>query len=126
MTITSNFGITRLFVSKEIQVTIKDKSEQNFIMRLKSIRETYLDPKWWITYNWLTRKEARIFLKDKENISDLDALKMLLCSLGQYQRFSKLFNDVFYELQEIIPNFKILNIQKQELAIGDIIITEEI
>ena len=45
MTITSNFEITRLFISKEIQVTIKDKSEQNFIIKLKSIREIYSDPK---------------------------------------------------------------------------------
>ena len=131
MYIEDNYSITRLFIDKTITIIVREEKESATLFRvhliLKPVKELYLDEQWNMAYHLLTRDDYKtlLMLKKDVTITPFQALTILLCDLGKYDKFAKFATILRSELEEIIPDFNI-DYQNQQLKVGDNIITEEI
>lgn len=126
MKINSNYSIARLFVTKEIEITIDDK--QSFIIILRPIKDLFLDKDWNIAYHLWTASGEKLKqllpFKDKEP-TPYDILQIIFFTIGQYDKYRKYY-DIFYKkIQELIPGIQI-DLGHKELQVNGISITEEI
>ena len=131
MFIEDNYSITRLFIEKRIKIIIRESKEGatlfKFYLTLQPIKAIYLDDDWNMAYHLITNSNFKqlFMLKNDLNMTSLEAITIILCDLGKYDKFQK-FADVLREsLTKIISDFQI-DFINQCLKIGDNTITEEI
>jgi len=126
MKIESNYSISRLFITKEIEITIDNK--QSFIIILRPIKDLFLDKDWNIAYHLWTASGEKLQqllpLKDKEP-TPYDILKVIFFTIGQYDKYRKYYDIFFKKIKELIPGIEI-DLGHKEIKVNDISITEEI
>ena len=127
MTLENNFSITRLFVTKDVDIVIKEelKEEKRITIHLRTIRDFYEDNDWNIALNILTKNAMYKVLKTKEKISNFAGLKLILFNLGQYDKFRRLYTILIEQFNKIFIGFQ-TDINTQEIKIQNVTITEEI
>ena len=131
MFLESNYSITRLFLDKTVTIIVREEEKApiswKFNLILKPIKEMFLNDQWNISYHLLTNSDYKnmMLLKKDVNISSFEAIKLLLCDLGKYDKFRLMADALIQSLGEIIPNLEI-DFQNRELKIDNHIITEEI
>lgn len=126
MEIKSNYSLSRLFVTKEINVYIDNKS---FILILRPVKDFYLDSDWNGCYNiWTGSAKARkelLTTLNGESVSSYVLIKKIIFELGAYANFRKLYDTFKEQLEILLPQLKI-DTAKKELIVNGITITEEI
>lgn len=131
MFIEDNYSITRLFVTKTIKIIVREKQDGKTLFKfdliLQPIKELFLNDDWNIAYHLLTNDDyKKLFsLKGELDLQPFEAMTLVLCELGKYDRFAKFADIIRDSLVKILPDFNIDYINKC-LKIGDNTITEEI
>lgn len=126
MEITSNYDITRLFTTKNINVYIDNK--QAFTLIAKPIRDLVEDLDWNSVYHILTMNcfQWKELLQNQIDYSEtLYYIQTLTIQLGGYKQYSKITENIEKYLREIIPGFKI-DRREKTWKINDLLITPEI
>ena len=124
MNITTNYSITQLFATKDIDFYLN--GQYGFFIRVPTTRQLLTDRKFNRGYLFLTSSIDnlnKLFLVKIKNV--FTAVKLCLFNLIQYKEYKDLIQDISYTLKSLIPDLKIDTNQKQ-LKINDVIITEEI
>jgi len=125
MNISSNYSLSRLFITKNIDITVDNKV---FTLILKPIKEMYLDKDWNAVYHiWTASTEnlKKMLPLEKEEPTSYKILTLILFQIGVYDKYRK-FYDIFHnKLLEIIPDLEI-DLGHKELKVNGISITEEI
>lgn len=126
MTITSDYSLTKLFVVKEINISVDSK--YNFKMKVKRIRDFFEDTSWNGVYHlWtLTVSKWKEMLKIELN-SEFDYIKFIIFELGKYRQYADIADSFVKYLQQIFPNIRFEYAKKnQGIYINDLSITSEI
>ena len=124
MNITTNYSITQLFASKDIDFYLN--GQYGFFVRVPTTRQLLTDRKFNRGYLFLTSNIDnlnKLFLIKLKDV--FAAVKLCLFNLIQYKEYKELIQDISYTLRSLIPDLKIDTNQKQ-LKVNDVIITEEI
>ena len=124
MNITSDYSITRLFITKEVRVIVDN---QDFIVKVKTLKDFFIDRDWNAAFHIWTSPVNKLGnslgLKNKSLTDSYDLLHLILFDLGQYSEFRKiytLFNNV---LKDILPQIRI---ESNNITINGISMTREI
>lgn len=129
MKIESNYSITRLFTSKDIDIVCTDDNNKMFKFRVKlrPIKDFYEDEHWNITYHLLANPNYKklLLLKDEIKMSQFESLKFLIFELGAFDKYREFYTILLEQLPLFISGFKIDN-KTRELKINNVTITEEI
>ena len=123
MEITSDYSLTKLFITKEVKIFIDKKFA--FTIKLKTIRDFYLDQDWNAFYNIISMSDES-FSKTiglKETKRSWDLISFFLNELGMYDRFRSI-NDIFQK--EINDLFDNVEWKRPQLLINGISMTNEI
>ena len=124
MNITTNYSITQLFASKDIDFYLD--GQYGFFIRVPTTKQLLTDRKFNRGYLFITSSIDNLnklfFIKLKDVFT---AVKLCLFNLIQYKEYKELIQDISYTLRSLIPDLKIDTNQKQ-LKVNDVIITEEI
>lgn len=124
MNITTNYSITQLFASKDIDFYLD--GQYGFFIRVPTTKQLLTDRKFNRGYLFITSSIDNLnklfFIKLKDVFA---AVKLCLFNLIQYKEYKELIQDISYTLRSLIPDLKIDTNQKQ-LKVNDVIITEEI
>lgn len=125
MEITSNYSITRLFLTKEVEISI-DKIN-SFKLILKPIKDLFSDKDWNVTYHmWAMSAKSlqkALYLNEEQNFTSLQILEILLFDLGKYDKFRNIYTMFKKELEELIPN---IQFKDKHLKVNDVTITDDI
>lgn len=124
MNITTNYSITQLFASKDIDFYLN--GQYGFFVRVPTTKQLLTDRKFNKGYLFITSNIDnlnKLFLVKLKNV--FTAVKLCLFNLIQYKEYKELIQDISYTLKVLIPDLKIDTNQKQ-LKVNDVIITEEI
>lgn len=124
MNITTNYSITQLFATKDIDVYLD--GQYGFFIRVPTTKLLLTDRKFNRGYLFITSSIDnlnKLFLVKIKNV--FTAVKLCLFNLIQYKEYKDLIQDISYTLRTLIPDLKIDTNQKQ-LKVNDVIITEEI
>ena len=126
MKIDSNYSISRLFVTKKVDIILDDKI--SFTIVLKPIKELFLDKDWNMTYHLWTASSNQIkqlfSIKDKE-VTSFIMLQLIFFTIGQFDKYRKYYDMFFNKIHELIPGIEI-DLGHKELKVNDVSITEEI
>jgi len=124
MQITTNYSITRLFISKEIRFLIDNKT--SFILKVPVIRDFYEDEELnGVLFLWTrTVTDAQKFCFKKIN-SGLDVLKLYIFEAVQFKEYNKISLQFRKYLELFIPEIQ-LDFQSHNFVINGLTITEEI
>lgn len=125
MELNSDFSISKLFFSKDINISADG---DNIVLHLKTIREIFTDLEWGRFYSIISQKadESKKNIYTLLKISDSFALlRMILFTLGQYEQFRKFYDIFMYGLNEMFSKVEIDN-AAQTIKIDDVIMTAEI
>lgn len=124
MNITTNYSITQLFASKDIDFYVD--GQYGFFVRVPTTKLLLTDRKFNRGYLFITStidNLNKLFLVKIKNV--FTAVKLCLFNLIQYKEYKDLIQDISYTLRTLIPDLKIDTNQKY-LKVNDVIITEEI
>ncbi len=130
MFIEDNYSITRLFIDKKIKIIVREKQDGatifKFFLTLKPVKDLYTDDNWNIAFQLLTNDNyKKLFMLNDLPLTHFQAITLLICNLGQYDKFASFADLLRTTLTEIISDFNI-DFKQQCLKIGDNTITEEI
>lgn len=123
MTIKDNYSLSRLFITKDINIFVDDKM---FTLKLKTIKDLYTDHTWNSVYHIWTGSIAatqQIFILPIQ--SHWDKITTVLFNLGQYDKYREIYDTFMRYIKELLPGVDI-QISKRFLAVNGITITEEI
>lgn len=127
MDINSDYSITRLFINKEIEVTVIDTYiKLNFKMVLRPVEDFFNDKDWNICYHLITgtsKDFKKVLPFVQEDLSPYNFIRKILFDFGRYDKYKSIYTIIVEQLQKIIPEIKITS---SEFSLGDYIITEEI
>lgn len=125
MEITSDYSITRLFLTKEVHIII-DKN-QNFSIFLKPISELFQNKDWNAFYHMVTMSaeslQKSLFLNNDKNFTSLQIIEILLFDLGRYDKFRKIYTLFLNVLKELIPDYII---KDKHIVVNGVTITDDI
>lgn len=128
MEITSNYSITRSFITKEVKVRIIDNNHvDSFTLLLRPIRDFFLDENWNIAYHLISAPNYKKLLMLKENVelTSLQALYLILFNLGAYDKFRQFYTVLLEQLTIILPEFE-LDKKNKKIKVNNLTITDEI
>lgn len=124
MEINSDYSLTRLFVTKEVRITVDN---QDFILKVKTLRDFYTDRDWNAAFHiWtspVSKLNTSLGLKSQTLTDSYDLLNLILFDLGQYGEFRKIYTLFNTVLIDILPQIKI---EPHNITINDISMTREI
>lgn len=123
MTIKDNYSLSRLFITKEINIFVDDKM---FSLKLKTLKDFYIDNTWNSIYHiWtgsITSTQKMFVVPIK---SHWDKITTVLFNLGQYDKYREIYDTFIRYITELIPGIEI-QISQKLLTVNGITITEEI
>lgn len=123
MTIKDNYSLSRLFITKDINIFVDDKM---FSLKLKTLKDFYIDNTWNSIYHiWtgsITSTQKMFVVPIK---SHWDKITTVLFNLGQYDKYREIYNTFIRYIKELIPGIEI-QISQKLLTVNGITITEEI
>lgn len=124
MEITSDYSLTRLFVTKEVHIIVDGK---DFILKVKTLRDFYEDRDWNAAFHiWtspVSKMNTSLGFKDKTLTDSYDLLNLILFDLGQYGEFRKIYSLFNQVLVDILPQ---VQIEAPNIIINGISMTREI
>lgn len=125
MTITSNYGITKLFSSKDIQVVVDNET---FIIRCKTARDMIEDKTWNSILHFLIMDVAEWEKVLPLNLANsFDYLSTLVFQLGAYKQYNGFAINIRKYLQEILPGLTFdFKSKVNSMKINNLTITSEI
>ena len=125
MIIDSNYSLTRLFVSKDITITI-DKLKK-FTLKVRSAKDLFQDSDWNIFYHTAIESVEKLqkYFPFGKIETQFDFLKLLMLDFGQFDKYKDVYTIFKNQLQIILPEIKI-DIQNKEISVNGITITNEI
>ena len=123
MTIKDNYSLSRLFITKDINIFVDDKM---FSLKLKTLKDFYIDNTWNSIYHiWkgsITSTQKMFVVPIK---SHWDKITTVLFNLGQYDKYREIYDTFIRYIKELIPGIEI-QISQKLLTVNGITITEEI
>lgn len=123
MTIKDNYSLSRLFITKDINIFVDDKM---FSLKLKTLKDFYIDNTWNSIYHiWtgsITSTQKMFVVPIK---SHWDKITTVLFNLGQYDKYREIYDTFIRYIKELIPGIEI-QISQKVLTVNGITITEEI
>ena len=129
MKFTNDLNITKLFVSKNITITIDDDSQKlSFILVPKLVRDFVENDSWNKTFYFLTLDvlDWKEIFHDKIVYDEsFFYIQTVIFQLAAYQQYREIANNFEKYLQEIIPNLEI-NTSTKKFIVDGITITPEI
>lgn len=128
MEITSNYSITRSFITKEVKIKIIDNNHiDSFTLLLRPIKDFFLDENWNIAYHLISAPNYKNLLMLKENVelTSLQALYLILFNLGAYDKFRQFYTILLEQLTIILPELE-LDTKNKKIKINNLTITDEI
>ena len=123
MTIKDNYSLSRLFITKDINIFVDDKM---FSLKLKTLKDFYIDNTWNSIYHIWTgpiSSTQKMFIVPIQ--SHWDKITTVLFNLGQYDKYREIYNTFIRYIKELIPGIEI-QISQKILTVNGITITEEI
>lgn len=124
MNINSDYSITKLFVTKEVWITVDSK---DFILKVKTLKDFYTDRDWNAAYHiWtspVSKLNTSLGLKEKTLTDSYDLLTLILFDLGQYNEFRKIYSLFDKVLKDILPQ---IEIKAPNILVNGITMTREI
>lgn len=125
MTITDNYNITRLFITKSVTVVVDKK--YYFNIKLKSIKEFYEDSEWNGVYQLWTQdiEEWKKLFKGINLESSFEYIKLIIFELGSYKQYRTLADSMLKYLTDTISDINIA-FTNQTIYINDFTMTVEI
>ena len=126
MIIESNYSITRLFASKEIEVTV-DKTK-HFKLITRPVIDLFQNKDWNICYHIIsgTSKDFKKVLPfQEEELTPYSFIIKLLFEFGQYNKYKELYTSIVEQLKIVLPEIKI-TASKEDFSVNGITITDEI
>ena len=129
MKFTNDLNITKLFVSKNITITIDDDSQElSFVLVPKLVRDFVENDSWNKTFYFLTLDvlDWKEIFHDKIVYDEsFFYIQTVIFQLAAYQQYREIANNFEKYLQEIIPNLEI-NTSTKKFIVDGITITPEI
>lgn len=124
--ITSDYSLTKLFLTKEINISIDSK--QSFKIVVKTLKDFFDDHSWNGTYHlWTLSAKEWQRLVSIELESSFDYIQLIVLELGKYKQYAEVARSFKRYLAEIIPDIQFNYVKNQSrIYIGDITITSEI
>lgn len=127
MKITDNYNLTRLFITKDVNIFIEESGQktQILLIHLQPIKQFFLSRDWNIAYQLITsdRYKELLHLQKEASVTPLQGCVILLTDLGKYPQFREVYNILREQLPIIIDGFRI---QDKQFFSNDVSITEEI
>ena len=127
MKITDNYNLTRLFITKDVNIFIEENGQkaQTLLIHLQPIKQFFLSRDWNIAYQLITsdRYKELLHLQKEASVTPLQGCVILLTDLGKYPQFREVYNILREQLPIIIDGFRI---QDKQFFSNDVSITEEI
>lgn len=124
MEIKSDFSLTRLFITKEINISIDSK--QSFVVKVKTVKDFYVDNKWNGVYClWCMDILQWKNMLNQDFTNVWEYIKFLIFDLGKYSQYRDVADSFIQYLQDVILNLE-FDWQRKECKIGSLTITSEI
>lgn len=124
MEITSNYDVTRLFVSKEIKISVN--SNQEFTVIAMSVKEFLTNDKWNMAFQlWRLNVEKWKKLTGLDFEEEFEYIRQIIFDLGQFKQYNSVATTMKEILLYICPQTEFDYINKV-IKINGITITAEI
>ena len=119
-----DFSLTRLFMTKDINVRISDGG--NFIFRCPSVRDLFLNEDMSLTIFCITTSDDKVQnVMSLKADNRLDFFEKLIFEFGEYKQINPLVRKILTSLEQLLPDFK-LNFQTKTFELNSLTITKEI
>ncbi len=123
MVLNSDYSITKLFFSKQINISADDKTIQ---INIPTIKDIFTDSQWSMFYHLITNIKANSQLYSVVKLDNsFDLVKLIIFELGQFSQFTTFYNVCRYGLAKLFTKFN-LNSAEKSFESGDVTITREI
>ena len=126
MELNSDFNITKLFFSKDVNISADG---QNFTIHVKTLNQILTDVEWGRFYVFITQKtgeEGKKTIYDILDINDSYSLvKMIIFDLGAYEQFRKFYDILLYGFEQLFDEYTV-DTKTKQLKVEDVSITPEI
>ena len=119
-----DFSLTRLFMTKDINVHISDGGK--FVFHCPSVNDLFINENMSLTIFCITTSDDKV-----QNIINLkadhrlDFFEKLFFECGMYKQINPLIQKMSTSLKQLLPNFQ-CNYQTKKFELGDLTITKEI
>lgn len=119
-----DFSLTRLFMTKDINVRISDGG--NFIFHCPSVRDLFLNEDMSLTIFCITTSDDKVQnVMSLKADNRLDFFEKLIFEFGEYKQINPLVRKILTSLKQLLPGFK-LNFQTKTFELNHLTITKEI
>ena len=119
-----DFSLTRLFMTKDINVHISDGG--NFIFRCPSVRDLFLNEDMSLTIFCITTSDDKVQnVMSLKADNRLDFFEKLIFEFGEYKQINPLVRKILTSLKQLLPGFE-LNFQTKTFELNHLTITKEI
>lgn len=124
MNITSNYSLTKLFISKIITISINH--QKTFNIEVKKIKDFFEDDKWNGVYHlWCNSTKEWKKILNIELSSSFEYISLIIFELGKYKQYSNISLSFHKYIQEIIPGIE-FDYRHKQMVVNGITITTEI
>lgn len=123
MTIKDNYSISRLFITKNIDIFVDNK---RFTLKVKPIKDWYIDNDWNSIYHiWIAPIAKVQSMFAVEIHSNWDKITAILFHLGAFDKYRIIYNHFIHYLEEVLPEIDI-DFSKHKIYVNEIEMNEEL